>query len=96
MASYARRGNCSVGAFHPRHPRPFGTAVRFASGFLRNQCSLVTMQVSPRVRSVSEYSSKVSLSKQKAHHKSELFVLMVETAGIEPASASPLQAVLHT
>ncbi|SFL01311.1 hypothetical protein SAMN05216302_102624 [Nitrosomonas aestuarii] len=25
-----------------------------------------------------------------------LGVLMVETAGIEPASASPLQAVLHT
>ena len=40
--------------------------------------------------------SNVSLSKQKAHHKGELFVLMVETAGIEPASASPLQAVLHT
>ena len=40
--------------------------------------------------------SKVSLTKQKAHHKGELFVLLVETAGIEPASASPLQAVLHT
>jgi hypothetical protein len=40
--------------------------------------------------------SNVSLSKQKAHHKGELFVLLVETAGIEPASASPLQIVLHT
>ena len=40
--------------------------------------------------------SNVSLTKQKAHHKGELFVLLVETAGIEPASASPLQAVLHT
>ena len=40
--------------------------------------------------------SDVALTKQKAHHKGELFVLLVETAGIEPASASPLQAVLHT
>jgi hypothetical protein len=40
--------------------------------------------------------SNVSQPKQKAHHKGELFVLMVETAGIEPASASPLQIVLHT
>jgi hypothetical protein len=37
-----------------------------------------------------------SQPKQKAHRKGELFALLVETAGIEPASASPLQIVLHT
>jgi len=37
-----------------------------------------------------------SQPKQKAHRKDELFVLLVETAGIEPASASTLQIVLHT
>lgn len=35
------RGDCSVSALHPRQPRPFGTAVRYASGVLREQCSLV-------------------------------------------------------
>jgi hypothetical protein len=92
--------------------------VRFATGVLREQCSLVTMQASQRacmrvvVRRLAavllEFPAhpapvpdvnpilNVSLSKQKAHRKGELFVLMVETAGIEPASASPLQAVLHT
>jgi hypothetical protein len=103
---------------HPRQPRPFGTAVRFASGVLREQCSLVTILVSQRacmrvvIRGLAavllefpahpasvpytDSISDVTLSKQKAHHKGELFVLMVETAGIEPASASPLQIVLHT
>ena len=111
-------GNCSDIALHPRHPRPFGTAVRFATGFLREQCSLVTILASQRacmrvvVRRLAAVQLEfpaypapvphtnpilnVSLSKQKAHHKGELFVLLVETAGIEPASASPLQIVLHT
>ena len=36
----------------------------------------------PRVRTGRGFNSNVSLSKQNAHHKGELFVLMVEAAGI--------------
>ena len=38
----------------------------------------------------------VAIQNKKPIHSDELFVLMVEAAGIEPASASTLQAVLHT
>jgi|ERR1039457_1142201 hypothetical protein len=44
----ALAGNCSVVALHSRQPRLFDTAVRFASGVLREQCSLVTILFSQR------------------------------------------------
>jgi len=34
-------------------------------------------------------------TKQKSHRKGGFFVGLVEAAGIEPASASPLPSVLH-
>jgi hypothetical protein len=45
-------GNCSIVELHPRQPRPFGTAVRFVSGVLREQCSLVTILASQRAGTV--------------------------------------------
>jgi len=38
----------------------------------------------------------VTIQNKKPTLTDELFVLMVEAGGIEPPSASPLQAVLHT
>jgi hypothetical protein len=52
---------------------------------------------SSRVRTGRGFDSRgVAIKTKSPPARGELFVLLVETAGIEPASASPLQIVLHT
>ena len=51
---------------------------------------------SPRVRTGREFDFPSASSKIKKPETSWSFFILVEAAGIEPASASPLQAVLHT
>jgi len=51
----------------------------------------------PRTRTGRAFNFRRDANKTKSPPaRGELFVLLVETAGIEPASASPLQIVLHT
>ena len=64
-------------------------------GVLRERCSLVAMQAAT-VPDADLIPPCFDTTKQKTTRKGWFFVLLVETAGIEPASASTLQAVLHT
>ena len=62
----------------------------------RSKCCSNSLLTPRPYRTQIQFPCNFNASKKKAHHKGELFVLLVETAGIEPASASTLQAVLHT
>jgi hypothetical protein len=81
-----------VGIGHPGQPPRLHARCRSQA-----RSSAARIPCSPRVRTGRGPNFRsIAIKTKSPPARGELFVLLVETAGIEPASASPLQAVLHT
>jgi hypothetical protein len=80
------------GIGHPGQPTRLHARCRSQA-----RSSAARIPCSPRVRTGRGFDSRAIATQQiKTTPRGCRFYLLVETAGIEPASASPLQAVLHT
>jgi hypothetical protein len=87
-----RKGVVNAGIGHPGQPPRLHARCRSQA-----RSSAARIPCSPRVRTGRGPNFRsIAIKTKSPPARGELFVLLVETAGIEPASASPLQAVLHT